>query len=133
MSLGFASTSLPKKTRKTKKKNLSFNNIRFLKNSFLNHFKNLSDPRTGKRKDHLLIDIVAIAILAVISGANDWNAIETYGQAKEEWLRTFLELPNGIPSHDTINRVFQRLNTEEFAESFSKWINLIGSIPFWQL
>ena len=125
MSLGFAPTSLPKKTRKTKKKNLSFNNIRFLKNSFLNHFKNLSDPRTGKRKDHLLIDIVAIAILAVISGADDWNAIETYGQAKEEWLRTFLKLPNGIPSHDTINRVFQRLNPEEFAASFSKWINLI--------
>ena len=52
-------------------------------------------------------------------------AIETYGKAKEQWLRTFLELPNGIPSHDTINRVFQRLNTEGFAASFSSWINLI--------
>ncbi|WP_042892139.1 ISAs1 family transposase, partial [Anaplasma marginale] len=121
MSLGFTSSSLDKK----KKKNSSSNDISFLKNSFLNHFKNLSDPRTGNRKDHLLIDIVAISILAVISNADNWNAIETYGQAKEDWLRTFLELPNGIPSHDTFNRVFQRLNPEEFATSFTSWINLI--------
>ena len=85
----------------------------------------MSDPRTGNRKDHLLIDIVAIAILAVISNADNWNAIETYGQAKEDWLRTFLELPNGIPSHDTFSRVFQRLNPEELAASFTNWINLI--------
>ncbi len=122
MSLGFASSSLDKKK---KKKNSSSNDINFLKNSFLNYFKNLSDPRTGNRKDHLLIDIVAIAILAVISNADNWNAIETYGQAKEDWLSTFLELPNGIPSHDTFNRVFQRLNPEEFAASFTSWINLI--------
>ena len=59
MSLGFASSSLDKKKKKKKKKNSSCNDISFLKNSFLNHFKNLSDPRTGNRKDHLLIDIVA--------------------------------------------------------------------------
>ncbi len=125
MSLGFAPSSLDKNKKKKKKKNSSSNDINFLKNSFLNYFKNLSDPRTGNRKDHLLIDIVAIAILAVISNADNWNAIETYGQAKEDWLSTFLELPNGIPSHDTFNRVFQRLNPEEFAASFTSWINLI--------
>ena len=100
-------------------------NIIFLKNSFLNHFKNLKDPRIDRSKDHLLIDIIAISILAVISGADGWTAIETYGKAKEQWLKTFLELPNGIPSHDTISRVFKRLNPEEFATSFSSWIDLI--------
>lgn len=100
-------------------------NLIFLKNSFLNHFQNLKDPRIDRSKDHLLIDIIAISILAVISGADGWTAIETYGKAKEQWLKTFLELPNGIPSHDTISRVFQRLNPEEFATSFSSWIDLI--------
>ena len=95
-------------------------NIIFLKNSFLHHFQNLKDPRIDRSKDHLLIDIIAISILAVISGADGWTAIETYGKAKEQWLKTFLELPNGIPSHDTISRVFQRLNPEEFAASFSR-------------
>ena len=84
----------------------------------------MKDPRIDRSKDHLLIDIIAISILAVISGADGWKAIETYGKAKEQWLRTFLELPNGIPSHDTISRVFQGLNPEEFAASFSSWINL---------
>lgn len=100
-------------------------NIIFLKNSFQNHFQNLKDPRIDRTKEHLLIDIIAISILAVISGADGWTAIETYGKAKEQWLKTFLELPNGIPSHDTISRVFQRLNPEDFATSFSNWINLI--------
>ncbi|MDJ0719862.1 MAG: ISAs1 family transposase [Prochloraceae cyanobacterium] len=100
-------------------------NIIFLRNSFLIHFQNLKDPRIDRTKDHLLIDIIAISILAVISGSDGWKAIETYGKAKEQWLKTFLKLPNGIPSHDTISRVFQRLNPEEFAESFSSWINLI--------
>ena len=72
-------------------------NIIFLKNSFLNHFQNLKDPRIDRSKDHLLIDIIAISILAVISGADGWTAIETYGKAKEQWLRTFLELPAGNP------------------------------------
>ena len=93
-------------------------NIIFIKNSFLNHFQDLKDPRIDRTKDHLLIDIIAISILAVISGADGWTAIETYGRAKEQWLRKFLELPNGIPSHDTISRVFQRLNPEEFAAIF---------------
>lgn len=69
--------------------------------SWIQHFASLSDPRVERTKQHLLLDIIVIAILAVISGADGWVAIETYGQSKQEWLSTFLSLPNGIPSHDT--------------------------------
>jgi hypothetical protein len=82
--------------------------------SFLNHFENLTDPRIERSKEHLLIDIVAIAILAVISGADGWVSIELYGKAKYEWLKGFLELPNGIPSHDTFSRVFARIKPKQF-------------------
>jgi len=70
--------------------------------SFLNHFEALTAPRIERSKEHLLIDIVA-AILAVIRGADGWGAIELYGKAKYEWLKGFLELPKGIPSHDTFS------------------------------
>ena len=93
--------------------------------SFLNHFEALTDPRIERSKEHLLIDIVAIAILAVISGADGWGAIELYGKAKYEWLKGFLELPNGIPSHDTFSRVFARLEPKQFQECFLSWVNSI--------
>ena len=93
----------PTSVENQKQVNNNDDNIIFLKNSFLIHFKNLKDPRIDRTKDHLLIDIIAISILAVI--ADGWKAIETYGKAKEQWLRKFLELPNEIPSHDTISRV----------------------------
>ena len=99
-------TALPPTSKENQKEvENTDDNIIFLKNSFLNHFQNLKDPRIDRSKYHLLIDIIAISILAVISGADGWTAIEIYGKAKEQWLRTFLELPNGIPSHDTISRV----------------------------
>jgi hypothetical protein len=66
----------------------------------------------------LLKDIIAIAILAVISGADGWVGIEAYGKAKYEWLKSFLELPNGIPSHDTFSRVFPELNRSSFKNVF---------------
>ena len=93
--------------------------------SFLNHFENLTDPRIERSKEHLLIDIVAIAILAVISGADGWVSIELYGKAKYEWLKGFLELPNGIPSHDTFSRVFARIKPKQFQECFLSWVNSI--------
>lgn len=93
--------------------------------SFLNHFETLTDPRIERSKEHLLIDIVAIAILAVISGADGWGAIELYGKAKYEWLKGFLELPNGIPSHDTFSRVFARIEPKQFQECFLSWVNSI--------
>jgi predicted transposase YbfD/YdcC len=88
----------------------------------LKHFSGLEDPRIERSKQHLLDDIVAIAILAVIAGADSWVAIETYAQAKQEWLRQFLALPNGIPSHDTIARVFARLDSQAFEQCFLNWI-----------
>lgn len=103
----------------------SSSSLEFLKNSFFQHFTTLKDPRVDRTKEHLLIDIMALAILAIISGADGWVAIETYGKAKHEWLKQFLELPNGIPSHDTISRVFARLCPEAFQECFSKWVNEI--------
>lgn len=90
--------------------------------TILKHFSTLEDPRIARSKQHLLGDIVAIAILAVLSGADSWVAIETYAQAKSDWLGQFLALPNGIPSHDTIARVFARLEPQAFRQCFSNWI-----------
>jgi hypothetical protein len=72
------------------------------------HFSQMEDPRIERTKLHQLIDIITIAICAVICGADTWVDIESYGRAKHEWLKQFLELPNGIPSHDTISRLFSR-------------------------
>ena len=86
---------------------------------------NLEDPRIERTKQHPLISIVAIAILAVICGADSWVAIETYACAKRDGLEQFLPLPNGIPSHDTFARVFARLNPEQLQQSFEQWINSV--------
>lgn len=91
-------------------------------------FPQLPDPRVERTKDHLLIDIVAIAIFAVISGADGWVAIETYRQSKLGWLEQFLALPNGIPSHDTFARVFARLDPEVFRACFYSWIESITEV-----
>ncbi len=86
------------------------------------YFTNLEDPRIARKRLHNLGDIIFIAICAVICGADSWNDIEEYGESKKEWLKTFLELPNGIPSHDTFNRVFTLLPPKQFQECFAKWI-----------
>jgi predicted transposase YbfD/YdcC len=90
------------------------------------HFSVLKDPRIERNKEHKLIDIIAIAILAVICGADGWTHVEEFGNAKYEWLRGFLELPNGIPSHDTFGRVFSRLSAKAFQECFQSWVNEIS-------
>ena len=92
------------------------------------HFSPLKDPRTGRMVDHYLIEILIIAICAVICGADDWVAIEQFGQAKEKWLRTFLHLPNGIPSHDTFRRVFAQLEAEAFQACFVSWMQGIAQL-----
>ncbi len=73
-------------------------------------------------------DIVTIAILAVICGADHWNLVERFGTRKLAWLSTFLELPAGIPSHDTFNRVFARLDPDQFRAGFISWVNSISKI-----
>src|SRR5215216_2017641 len=69
-------------------------------------FDGLADPRVTRQCDHRLIDILVIAVIAVIACAESWEDIELYGRSKQVWLKTFLDLPNGIPSHDTFRRVF---------------------------
>ncbi len=78
------------------------------------YFAQMPDPRVERTRRHKLIDIITIAICAVICGADTWVDIESYGQAKVKWLKRFLELPNGIPSHDTFARVFAQLNPQQF-------------------
>jgi predicted transposase YbfD/YdcC len=97
--------------------------------SLLAHFSDLPDPRRRLDEcEHSLIDIVAIAILAVICGANDFNAIATFGQARAAWLRSFLALPNGIPSHDTFRRVLMRLQPREFERCFRAWVGSVAQL-----
>ena len=97
--------------------------------SIAQHFGSLPDPRTNKNIRHLLDDIVIISILAVICGADDFKAIQRFGRAKEDWLVTFLVLPNGIPSHDTFRAVFCAMSPTAFQECFCSWVNaLIGGL-----
>jgi predicted transposase YbfD/YdcC len=92
------------------------------KTKLAEHFEDIDDPRIERTKHHKLGDILTIAILAVICGADSWVSMESFGQAKEKWLKRILELPNGIPSHDTFARVFARLNPEQFQACFLSWV-----------
>ena len=98
------------------------------KKPLLEHFSELEDPRIDRNIKHNMMDIITIAICAVIANANDWNEIETWAFCKKDWLRTFLVLPNGIPSHDTFNRFFSSVDPQEFLRCFSSWIHAIGLI-----
>jgi predicted transposase YbfD/YdcC len=89
------------------------------------HFADLTDPRIDRTRLHDLLDIVAIAICAVVAGAETWGDIEDFGHAKHDWLQTFLSLPNGIPSHDTVRRVFERLDPDEFQRCFLRWVEAL--------
>lgn len=97
------------------------------------HFGSLDDPRVQHSIDHLLIDIVMITICAVICGAESWVEVENYGKAKQTWLGTFLELPHGIPSHDTIERLFARLRPEQLQACFLSWVNAAFTLSQGQL
>ena len=94
----------------------------------LQYFAELSDPRVEGRSDHLLEEILLITIAAVLSGADSWNEIEDYGKAKQEWLGSFLRLPEGIPSHDTFNRVFSLLDPAELETCFLGWVSSIAQM-----
>lgn len=90
------------------------------------HFAGVKDPRVVGRSEHKFIDILVIGICTVICGGDDYPAMEAFGKAKENWLRTFLELPSGIPSKDTFWRVFGALDPGQFQESFLTWMRAIS-------
>jgi len=92
--------------------------------SFLRFFSELPDPR-GVNIIHKLPDIIVIAVMAVICGADGWAEVAYFGQCKNEWLKTFLELPGGIPSHDTFGRVFALLNPDAFERCFVAWMSTL--------
>jgi hypothetical protein len=90
------------------------------------YFARLRDPRRQHLKRHLLIDIVVIAICAVIANADDWQQVVTFAKRRRAWLQTFLSLSNGIPSHDTFERVFDRLDPQAFQACFRQWVEALA-------
>jgi predicted transposase YbfD/YdcC len=92
------------------------------------YFSKVSDPRMERTKEHKLIDIITIAICAVICGAEGWTDIELFGKSKLPWLKSFLELPNGIPSHDTFGRVFSLIDAQQFQLAFYEWVWAVNDI-----
>ena len=101
--------------------------------SITKHFGELQDPRTGNAKAHIFLEILIIAICAVICGADGWSDIELFGKNKKDWLKTFLELPKGIPSHDTFGRVFAKIRPEEFQKRFIDWVQAIEKLTAGQV
>ncbi len=90
------------------------------------HFGGLTDPRVERTREHKLLDIVLIGVCAAICGADGWVEVEEFGKAKQAWFQTFLELPSGIPSHDTFGRVFARLDPDEFEAAFVSWVQAVS-------
>jgi predicted transposase YbfD/YdcC len=90
--------------------------------TLIEHFQSIQDYRENHNKRHLLIDIIVVAVCCVICGADNFVEIQTIANEKLDWLRTFLSLPNGIPSHDTFNRVFARIRSEELRSCFLSWV-----------
>lgn len=94
--------------------------------SIRKHFARLPDPRINRRRRHLLIDLIVIAICAVLCGCDSWPAVALFARKRLPWLRTFLALPNGAPSHDTFERVFARLDPQAFGRCFRDWMQAVA-------
>src|SRR6187200_2755324 len=86
------------------------------------HFGTLVDPRQAMNQEHLFLEILVVAICAIIAGADDWEAVADFGRANLEWFSRFLSLPHGIPSHDTFWRVFRLLDPLQFETCFLAWV-----------
>ena len=96
--------------------------------SIREHFESLPEPRIDRQKRHELIDIISITICAVICGAEAWTHVEEFGKARQDWFRTFLKLPNGIPSHDTFGRFFSLLDPQAFQDTFLQWVQSVNDV-----
>jgi predicted transposase YbfD/YdcC len=96
--------------------------------SIIHYFRKLKDPRRQKRCLHELKDIIVIALCGTIAGAQDWQEIVTFGEKRSDWLKRFLKLTNGIPSHDTFERVFDRINPRAFQACFRNWVEAIREV-----
>ena len=97
------------------------------------HFATVADPRIDRTKAHDLLDIIVIAICAIVCGADSWVEVENFGNAKLDWLRRFMPLPNGIPSHDTFGEVFARLDPAQFQTSFLNWVRAVMQVTSGQV
>ena len=102
-------------------------------NSIQRHFAALPDPRRGQGKRHSLSDMLVIAVTAALCAADSWADVADFGRAKRKWFKTFLDLPYGIPSHDTFERVFARLNPEAFEQCFIAWTKALSGTSGGQL
>ena len=94
--------------------------------SLIGCMREIPDPRAPYNQRHKFLDIIIIAVTAVLAGMDTWNEIADWAASKKEWLETFLELPGGIPSHDTINRVFQMIEPEKFHDAFFRWASAVS-------
>lgn len=97
------------------------------KTGLVDYFKNIPDPRVVRTREHKLIDILVIGVCCLICGGEGFSDMESFGKSKREWFDRFLELPNGIPSHDTFNRVFSAIDPQAFAECFILWTDSFRS------
>jgi len=95
---------------------------------FSSIFSDLTDPRVDRTKRHKLLDILGLTIIAVLCGADNWVEVAEFGKIREEWLKTFLELPNGIPSHDTLGRVFSMIDGAEFERCFVERVRQLAGL-----
>ncbi|HNX95511.1 MAG TPA: ISAs1 family transposase [Holophaga sp.] len=93
--------------------------------NLLFHLAALPDPRELRGQRHLLLDVLVIAVLATLCGVDEWEGIEDFALEEEAWLRTFLVLPNGIPSHDTFNRIFRMIDVGAFNACFLEWVKAL--------
>ena len=97
------------------------------------HFGRLDDPREEELVEHKLLDMIVIAVCAVICGADTWVEVETFGKARQAWLESFLDLPHGIASHDTFGRLFACLSSHQFQKCFASWIKAVFTVSSGQV